>query len=66
MTVSFTDMSGNRALVLINPTATADTYNLGGEWKLIANGTQAGDDVIATESGNVTVEARSVRIYVNH
>ncbi len=56
---------GSRALVLINPSDSADTYTLEGEWNLVATGTQAGSEVIATETGDVTVEAFSIRVYVN-
>ncbi len=65
MTVSFEDGQGNKALVLVNPTAKAASYTLDGEWKLVANGTHAGSEVIKTESGKVSVDACSVLIYVN-
>ena len=56
--------NGSQALVLINPSALADTYTLSGEWKLVANGTQAGADVISTASGAVTVDACSIMVFV--
>ncbi len=65
MTVTFEDGQGNKALVLINPTAKADTYTLEGEWKLVADGTRAGSGVLASETGDVTIEGISIRIYVN-
>ncbi len=65
MTVTFDDHKGGKALVVINPTEKADSYELSGEWKLLATGTEAGSEVIRTDSGKVTVDARSVLIYVN-
>ncbi len=65
MVVSYDDHQGGKAIVLINPTGTSQNYTLNGQWQLLATGTQAGADAIATESGSVTVEARSVRVYVN-
>ncbi len=65
MTVEMSDELGNKALVLINPTNKADTYTLEGSWNLVATGTQAGEDTIRTDSGEVTVDAISVLIYVN-
>ena len=64
MTVTYTAADGAKALVLINPTTQADTFTLDGEWNLVATGTEAGAEVIKTESGSVTVDAYSVRIYV--
>ncbi len=66
MTVTIDDHTGNKALVVINPTEKADTYTLKGEWNLLADGTQAGSETIRTESGEVTVEARSILVYVNN
>ncbi len=65
MVVHYDNHQGGKAMVLINPTGTAQNYTLDGQWQLLATGTQAGADVIATESGSVTVEARSVRVYIN-
>jgi pullulanase/glycogen debranching enzyme len=65
MAVTFDDHKGGKALVLINPAAENDTYELTGSWQLLADGERAGSEVLATETGTVTVDARSVRIYVN-
>ncbi len=65
MTVEMSDAQGHKAMVLINPTNNATTYTLNGSWNLVANGTQAGDDVISTDSGEVTVDAISILVYVN-
>jgi hypothetical protein len=64
LAVSFTSANGEKALAVINPHNTALPYTLDGEWKLVADGNQAGSKVIATESGSITAEAISVRIYV--
>ena len=63
MSVLFEDAEGRQALVLINPTAKDTTYTLDGQWALSADGSYADTKVLAVESGSVTVEARSVRIY---
>jgi pullulanase len=55
---------GNEAVVLINPTASSASYSLTGEWKLVANGQQAGSAAIATVTGDVTVESMTVQVYV--
>ena len=65
MVASYDDGNGNQALVVINPTATSDTYTLNGNWNLVANGTQAGSAVISTDSGTVTVAPYSVLVYIN-
>ncbi len=62
--VTFDNHMGGYALAVINPTDTAITHTLNGEWKLVANGTQAGADAIATHSGEVTVNAYGVHVYV--
>ena len=64
MTVTYTAADGSQAVVVINPTKTADTYTLSGEWKLVANGTQAGAEVIETATGSVTVDACSILVFV--
>ena len=55
---------GIRALVLINPTRQAFPYTLEGEWQLLADGTRAGSEVLATETGNITVDGISIRVYL--
>ena len=63
MSVLFEDTEGRQALVLINPSAHDTTYTLEGQWALEADGSAAGSKVLAIETGSVTVEARSIRIY---
>ena len=70
--VSFTDLGDGRmevrfgedALAVINPTAAAFSYTLDGEWKLVADETAASSDTIRVETGSMTVEPISIRIYV--
>ena len=64
MTVSYKDANGNEALVLINPAAKADTFTLKGEWKLIVDATRSGSEILSTESGEVTVVACSIMVFV--
>ena len=67
MQVSFTDNTSNkRAIVIINPSQQALTYNLNGEWNLIADGTLASTTTIRTDSGSITVDPISIRVYVNY
>ena len=65
LVVVFDDGKGGQAMAVINPHSTALPYVLGGKWNLIANSEQAGKEVIARESGTVTVDSISIRIYVN-
>ena len=65
MAVKFDDGNGNRAIVLINPTNSADSYTLSGEWKLVVDGKQAGSEVIETATGKVTVEKGGILVFVN-
>ena len=65
LAVTFDDSRGGQALVLINPNNTGLPYQLEGQWNLVANADTAGAEILAQESGSVTVEAISVRIYIN-
>ncbi len=65
LVVVFEDGKGGQAMAVINPHNTALPCDLEGSWNLIANAEQAGKDVLAKESGSVTVDAISIRIYVN-
>ena len=64
MVASFATEDGKQAIAVINPTASADSYALEGEWKVVANGTQAGSETIETVNGSVAVDACSVVILV--
>ena len=65
LTVVFDDGKGGQALALINPNNTGLPYTLDEEWNLVADANRAGGEVLSRESGSVTVEGISVRIYVN-
>ena len=64
LAVKYEAADGRKALVLINPVAQDLPYTLEGEWDLVADGTRAGDAVLATESGSLTAGGRSVRVYI--
>ena len=55
---------GEEAVVLINPAGVNTTYTLEGEWKLVANGQQAGSATLATVTGEVTCETMTLQVYV--
>ncbi len=63
--LTITDNNGGALMVLINPYGADIAFVLEGEWNLVADGSQAGAEVIARESGTVTVYGISVRVYVN-
>jgi pullulanase len=65
MSCLFENGKGQKALVVLNPSETALTYALDGNWNLVADGTMAGIAVLAEESGSVTVDACSAKVYVN-
>lgn len=64
LTALYEAADGTRALVLINPTPQAFPYTLEGQWNLIADGNRAGSETIATESGSITVDGISIRVYL--
>ena len=63
--ITFDDGNGGKAVVLVNPHMQALPCTLEGEWHLVADGSEAGSEVLSTDSGSVTVDRISVRIYVN-
>ncbi len=65
VTITYDDGNGGQALVILNPHNTALPCALDGEWNLVANGTQAGTEVLSRDSGTVTMDSISVRVYVN-
>jgi len=65
LVVKFSDGKGGEALALINPHNTGLPVALEGEWNLVADGSTAGTAVLSRDSGSVTVEGISVRVYVN-
>ena len=64
MIVTFDNHMGGFAKVVINPTEKAETFQLTGEWKLVADGTQAGSETIRVDTGDVQIPARSVLVYI--
>lgn len=55
----------NDAVVVINPTQSEINYDLGtGTYNLVATSTQAGAETIATASGNVSVNALGINVYI--
>ena len=63
--ITFDDGQGGQALAVINAYNTALPYTLEAPWNLIVDGNHAGAQVLAQESGNITLDAISIRIYVN-
>ena len=63
--ITIDDGKGGKALIVINPHAQALPFELEGEWTLVADGTRAGAAALSQDSGLVTVDGISVRIYVN-
>jgi pullulanase len=63
--LTYDDGNGGKATVVLNPHNTALPCTLEGEWNLVADGESAGADVIAKESGSVTVDRISIKVYVN-
>ncbi len=64
MVVTFDDHMGGKAVAVINPTANAISTTLDGEYKLVVTGTEAGTEAIRTETGDISVDAMSVFVYV--
>jgi pullulanase len=64
MIVTFDNHMGGFAKVVINPTEKEDSFALSGDWKLIADGTQAGSDTIRVDTGDLKIPARSILVYV--
>ena len=63
--VTFDDGNGGKALVVINPHPHDLPYTLEGEWTLVADGTRSGSAALSQDTGSVTLDGISVRIYVN-
>ena len=65
LVVKYDDGNGGQALVLINPTEAADSYTLDGSWNMVCDGVQAGSEVLETATGEVSIDARTVLVFVN-
>ena len=64
LVVNYESKNGEKAMVLINPTPQIFPCQLDGQWNLVADGTRAGTDTLATENGSVNVPGYSLRVYV--
>ncbi|MBQ7828847.1 MAG: hypothetical protein IJ345_01075 [Clostridia bacterium] len=65
LVITYDDGNGGKAMVVVNPHNTNLPCTIEGEWNLVADGQSAGSAVIARESGDITVDRISVRVYVN-
>ncbi|MBQ7817386.1 MAG: type I pullulanase [Oscillospiraceae bacterium] len=65
LAITFDDGNGGQTLAILNPHNTGLPYTLEGQWNLVADVDRAGSTVLATETGSVTVDGISARIYVN-
>ena len=63
--IRFDDGKGGKAMAILNPHSQALPCEIEGEWNLVANADRAGAEVISRDSGALTVDGISVRIYVN-
>ena len=57
--------TGDKALVLINPTAEAMTYSLDSTWNMVCDGSKAGSEVIEVVSGEISVPSYSALVLVS-
>ena len=65
LAVTFDNGNGGKALVVINPNATSLSYYLSDTWNLVATSEVAGSEILAAESGMISVDGVGVKIYVN-
>ena len=63
--IRYDDGKGGQALVVLNPHSQTLPCTISGEWNLVANAQSAGAEVISRDSGSISVEGISARIYVN-
>ena len=64
LSVLYKDLkTNNKTLVIINPTDKEITYYLDEKWKLLVDANNAGNKVLRIDSGDVTVNKRSIMIY---
>lgn len=59
MAVKYDNHRGNYALLILNPTSSAVSYSLDGEWRMYADGSTASAQAISTESGTIQIPAYS-------
>ncbi len=65
MVITIDNHTGGKALVIINPNNAPLKYTLTESWNLVANSMTAGSEKITVETGEVTTDPISVKIYVN-
>jgi pullulanase len=63
--LTYDDGNGGIAKVVINPHKQTLPVNLEGTWNLVANSEQAGTSVISVDTGEISAESISIRVYVN-
>ena len=63
--VTYDDGQGGKAIAFINPHEATLPVTLEGEWHLVATSEEAGSEILATETGAVTVDSIGIRVYVN-
>ena len=63
--ITLDNHKGGKALIVVNPTAEAMTYQLNGNWNLVVNGQDAGPDFPIACQGDITVPAFSAVVFVS-
>ena len=63
--ITLDNHKGGKALIVVNPTAEAMTYQLNGNWNLVVNGQDAGTDFPIACQGDITVPAFSAVVFVS-
>jgi pullulanase len=63
--VTMESNTGDKALVLINPTAEAMTYSLDSTWNMVCDGSKAGSEVIEVVNGEISVPSYSALVLVS-
>lgn len=56
---------GARALVLINPRETPQSFLLDGEWLLMADSRRAGCEILSRDRGSISIDEISVKVYID-
>ncbi len=59
MAIKYDNHRGDYALVILNPTASAVSYKLDGEWQMYADGSHAGAEALSSVSGTIEIPAYS-------
>jgi len=64
-TVTIDNHIGGKAMVIMNPTGEAMTYNLTSSWHMVCDGTQAGAASLGVVEGEIVIPAYSAIVLVN-